>query len=384
MAFQAYISAYPWDVVDEGVETVLDRLHGEMGVTGLSLWVGVPRVTQLRVREVQPRMFRTLGGLFFQPGQELYETTRCKPVVSTWLKGRNPLSRIAQGCSDREFKLRAMVSAASTGLLARRHPQTACKNVLGAESLSCVCLSNPDVQSYVCSLVSELSQGYTLSGLVLVGFRVGCSDPWSEGVQPSGAVGHTEASLLSLCFCESCQQGASAADIDIASAKRCALTVLQKSLDDGLATKMEFNTVLAEAPPLTAYTRWQGDGLSSLLRRIKDSCSCELLVGRIRHTAGPSYQPDSLDWSIPDAVVTRATGPEELPSAPCPGGRMNELILPESLVARGDGKELVSTVARAVELGFGGVTIDNYGLLSPGALTTIKRAVRFARRTTGG
>ncbi|MGB2985153.1 MAG: hypothetical protein WBE26_04665, partial [Phycisphaerae bacterium] len=124
MTLQVFLTAYPWDLLDEDLGTVLDRLHGEIGVTGVSVWVSSPALTQLRVRDVEPRVFRTRGGLFFHPDEQRYVATRCKPVVSSRHKTRNPLARIADACAERALELRVIVSAAATGRLAQRYPET--------------------------------------------------------------------------------------------------------------------------------------------------------------------------------------------------------------------------------------------------------------------
>ena len=128
---KAFLTAYPWDLIDEGVDAVLDRLHGEVGISGVSVWVASPPVVQLRVRDVGPRVVRSRGGLFFHPDEQPYAATRCKPIVSGWVKGRHPLTRIAEACAERAMDLRVIVSAAMTGRLAQRHAEMACKNVFG-------------------------------------------------------------------------------------------------------------------------------------------------------------------------------------------------------------------------------------------------------------
>ena len=171
-----YLTAYPWDLLDEGLDPVLDRLQGEVGVTGVALWVASPPVTRLRPREVQPRVFRTRGGLFFKPDESRYEATRLKPVVSTWLKSRDVFARIAEGCARRGLLLRALVSASQTGRLAEKYPAMACKNAFGDESRSSLCLVHPDVRAYLLALVCDLASGNALAGVVMTDWTVRWSD----------------------------------------------------------------------------------------------------------------------------------------------------------------------------------------------------------------
>ena len=114
---KSYIVVYPWDLLDEGIDVVLDRLQGEVGVDGVSLWIATRAVTQLRVRRVEPRCFRTRGGVFFQPSDECYAASQIKPPVSSWMQDRDPLAFVAKACVDRGLKLRVKLSAACTGRL---------------------------------------------------------------------------------------------------------------------------------------------------------------------------------------------------------------------------------------------------------------------------
>ena len=378
--FRFFVAAYPWDLVDDDVGRVLDRLHGEVGVTGVSVWVGLPPLAQLRVRDVQPRVFRTRGGLFFHPDNERYAATRCRPIVSGWAKTRQPLVRLTDACRERGMATRAIVSAARTGRVAERHPEMACKNALEAESHVSLCLANPDVQTYLCSLVSDLSANDGLSGVTVTDFAITWAEAAAGGVVLPSWLGETEVELLSTCFCESCHQRAFAAGVDVGRARRSAQTILQQSLDRGLATEARLESILADSEPLTDFARWRANELSSLLGRLGEACRCELLLDRC--VDGPARGAHAeLDLSVPAAVITRLGAPDQLTDAFCQAARRNELRLPEIFATGSSAPDLVRITAQAVEAGFSGIEIDNYGLLPDTALTPIKQAVRFARRS---
>ncbi len=376
---RAFLSAYPWDLIDEGVGAVLDRLYGEVGATGVSLWVAPPPLVQLRVRDVQPRVFRTRGGLFFHPDERHYCGTRCKPIVSGWVKTRNPLTRIAEACTESGMELRVIVSAAMTGRLAQRHSEMSCKNAFAAESQVSLCLANPDVQAYLCGLVTDLSSNYSLSGVTVTDFVIAWAEVYAGGLRAGMPLGEVEASLLSTCFCESCHQRATAAGVDVAMAQRSVQVILQRSMHAGVATDRRLDAIVADNEPLAAYYRWRTGELSSLLARLAKACRCELLLDRTLD--GPAgEQHAGLDLSVPAAVIYRLHHPEELASAFCPAARRSEFRLPEVFVIGSHAPDLVRTLSQAVELGFAGVVIDNYGLLPDSALTPIKQAIRFAKR----
>jgi len=380
---RTFLTAYPWDLIDEGVDAALDRLHGELGVSGVSVWAATPPRELLRPRAVAPRVFRTRGGLFYQPSPELFAATRCKPVVSSWLQGRNPLARIAEGCARRGLALRARVSAAATGRLANRYPAMACRNVFDVESTERLCLADPDVQAYLCSLAADLTGNYGIEGLVLADFGLGWSEAFATRLDAGRDLGEAERCLLGLCFRECCHQKATAAGLDVEVARRVALAALNESLISGAALQGGFADLVAAEPALAAYLRWQTDELNGLLRRVAESCRCELLLEWETGIAA-GFQRRSLDCASIAGVLVRADDPAGVELAVRAGAPRVESLLGVSQVAGAEPNELVSVLSGFARRGTPAVEIENYGLLSESALTAVKQAIRYARRSHAG
>ena len=381
MTLRASLVAFPWDLWDEGVETVLDRLQGELGIAGVVLWGATPPVTQLRVRKLEPRVFRTRGGVFFQPLEEHYQGTRCKPAVSTWVKSRDPLTKIAHACDERGMPLRVKLSAALTGRLAQRHPEMGCKNVFGCESHLAVCLANPDVQAYLCGLVADLSANHKLAGVAVTDFLIGWQEALSADPQIPGGLGEAERWLLARCFCESCHQRATACGVDVDQVRRSTQVMLESSLERGEPIGAGPEAILADNASLAAYHDWLTGELAALFRRLAEACAGELLLDRGMDRGG-ELQHERIDLRAVGGVITRVERFHELPAALCRDARQSELCLPASLAQGRRGTDLVSALQQAAELGFAGVEIDHLGQLPDAALSTIKQAIRLARRTT--
>ena len=266
MTLRVFLTAYPWDLLDGDLGATLDRLHGEVGVTGVSVWVGLPPITHLRMRDVEPRVFRTRGGLFFHPDEQHYVATRCKPIVSSWHKTRNPLATIAESCLERALELRVILSAAATGRIAQRHPEMACKSAFGGESHLSVCLANPDVQTYLCGVVTDLSSNYEIKELTIADFALAWAEASAPELRVAAPPGETERSLLSTCFCESCHQRAAGAGVDVAAARRTVRTLLQSTFESGTTEDQRLDTVLPDNTPLAEYGNWRAEELASLGR----------------------------------------------------------------------------------------------------------------------
>lgn len=377
---RVFLAAYPWDLLDDDLDAVLDRLRGEVGVTGLALWAASPAVLHVRSRPLDPRLVRSEGGLLFHAEDRHYAATRCKPVAAAWLKGKDPLGRIVSACDERGMEVRAVISASRIGRMPQRHPETACKNVFGAESHVSICLANPDVASFLCGLVSELSTSPPTAGVVIRDFDIAWAEAFSPELRGLQVTDTASRSLLSLCFCESCRQGAGESGVDAAAACRSVEAMLQLSFDAGGPSQVGTAPTFSDDSPLGAFLRWRRDELGRLLGRLVQACHGDLFLHR-GVDRGSYASLDEAMISVPAGVITRIENAAALPSAFASTARLNELSLPEQFAVGPRGPELVSTFSRAVELGFSGVEIDNFGLLPETAFALIKQAVRYARRS---
>lgn len=376
---RAWMIAYPWDITDDDLSAVLDRLHGETGITGLSLFVATPAITQLRVRDIEPRIFRTRGGLFFHPSDERYGVTRCKPIVSSKLKSRDPIAKIVGACAQRSLDLSLIISAALTGRMTQRHPEMACKNIFDDVSQLSLCLTNPDVQSYLCSLVSDVSSQYNPTAVIIKDFICAWMEAYHTELHTASPFSDPERTLLATCFCESCHQRATQAGVDVDMARRSVKVMLQNSFEQGSATDISFDRILADNAPLSTYNQWRGNELSALLKRIVDACSCEILLDRsVCDSSIKSHT--TLDLNVPNGVIERLDRPDQLESVFQTGASRHELLIPHTLTMGSHAPELISLLSRAVESGCRGAYFHHYGLLPQEAMTTIKQALRFARR----
>ncbi|MCH7993863.1 MAG: hypothetical protein IIB57_05395, partial [Planctomycetes bacterium] len=62
-----FLTAHPSDVLDAGVDFVLDRVCGELGATGLAVWAALPATNRLCVRQDAACFDSSPGGLLFAP-----------------------------------------------------------------------------------------------------------------------------------------------------------------------------------------------------------------------------------------------------------------------------------------------------------------------------
>ena len=229
--FDVRMICYPWDLEDEGVDEVLNRLQGELGVVGVSVFAAGAPACQVRRRpETDPRVFETRGGLFFQPNDSHYVNTRCKPLAAEWLKARNPLAKISEVCRRRDIRFRVLIDTRRMGRFAARFPTLAVKSVFDDVSPERMCFGNSEVRELLRGVIGDLKAQFDPSAVELRYLdRPGDGDV-GERSGTARLLGEAGRSLLGVCFCESCRRGALDGRVDVEAAHGEARALLGRAL----------------------------------------------------------------------------------------------------------------------------------------------------------
>ncbi len=415
---KTFLTLDPWDLMAPAAGSLLDRYAGELGATGVSVWLGLPATMRLRPPNYEPRVMQTRGGLFFHPGEAGFDATRLKPIVSGQVSRRDGLAQAAAACHDRGLLLRANVSLSKLGRVAHRHPEMACRNVFGATTREGVCLVNPDVQAFYAALLGELSERDTFDAITLAdGFF-----SWTESFEAPGLtsvpIGPVGGMLLSICFCESCMQRAGDAGVDVLAARRSVAVRLDASFARSIPADLTLSAWLADDVPLQAYVTWRGQALSALWSRLAGACRCDLVMdvssglglgkecaaNLCAGTACAAFGPvdySSLAGVMSDSWSGEGTPPlgqdaashgkivgcSCVPSDESGGGcsattaKRRELRISPSCWVGGHGPELVTKMSRAAEAGMAAAQIDGVSSLPDSALDSVRQAIRFVRRS---
>jgi len=310
-----------------------------------------------------------------------------RPVVAEWLRKSNPLAELGEACVKRGLTLRGWNVCTHSSVTAARYPAHTTKDVVGVASPTWLCPSNPDVREYLRSMVDDLSRNYPFEAIELerptfptdlhahshdkVGFPCGLSGEW----------------LQSLCFCESCRQVAQRDGVDVGSAAAVVARSLEKMLTYGQPLAQTISELVDAEPVLAAYAAWRRDQITLLIKLIKSSCSCRLVVQR----SGCPYWAATDFTRIAqfcDALLVVFYNPDL--------SKMNEVVRAAAGEMGGierveiglnacsppctSADTLVASMKRAVELGVRSANIYNYGMLPLNRLEWIRQATRYARR----
>lgn len=360
---KAIMAANPWDLIDEGLDTTLDRLQGELGVNGLAVPIATAPHTELRARPIEPRILRTRGGLLFVQDETKYGSTRCRPALADVPYARNVLERIADACRQRGLALRWILPASRIGQLASRHPEFAVKNAFNAASDTALCLLNPDVQALFSALVADVGARGGVADVLLTDLQ----QSWPDGDAPDfeGPPGSREViePLTELCFCESCHQRAAEARIDSLVAQRAARERIDAAIAGLSPDERQTESRIA------GYRKWQQAQIAALVERLRAACPrpvLQLVSANPVESLGESNVYRANDPAGLSAIATQTPGASVVLSAAFLRGTL--------------GSDLVSSIVAAAEAGLACVQFEHYGILPDAVLTTIRQAIRFARR----
>lgn len=390
--FTTGILADIWNVVDFGIEESLDLIQS-VGAQSISLRVTSSRVSQLRAGEFDgPRMFRSDGGYFFQPDKSKYANTRIKPVVASWLKSRDPLEKIAESCRKRDLELRLRISALEHPLIASRYPEGVTKSVFGDSAPETLSAANPDVVELLRATACDLTSRCPKSAIELeeICFRSGARE--SDCLQLGPDFDDGFFSLLALSFDESSRQFAIRENVDVDAVSRWISVTLEKALSDGHPVESLHMELMEESPILKSFVHSQIDAVTILVSQVETAIENALSVvfcGQVFDGSFPRVDCDALknDRSViiqsQDGFVHESQegseffwGIENLSNVHT--ARQTQMsTIPWDVPER-----LVSEVKSYADSGLSGVVLAGFGLFPQSGFDVIKRAFRFASRSS--
>ncbi|MFQ5490404.1 MAG: hypothetical protein ACE5GE_06745 [Phycisphaerae bacterium] len=395
--FGVHLVCDVWDLLDEGIDEVLDRALGELGVTGVSVPVICPPASRLRCHSgVSPRWLRSGGGAFFHPKDGENSATSCRPVTDGGLKSSDPLARVADACRARHLECRAVIYVATAGQVAVRHPHTAAKSALGDAWAGRICLVNPDVQAMLAAVCADLTSNFDLCGVALAEVHVGRTEQVAEDLTLPFDLGVAGRALLSMCFCESCRQlrlDDAPDGLDAAAAARSAQVRLEKILETGKPLSGAVAGLFEEDAVLRSFAAAQWASVGRAVQAASHACR-----GRLTLLTYADAVPCRGEWpwagiaSAPAVgAVARlsqdgddATRVQQVAQAG-DGVRSEVWLRMDDWVGAADGVADSSTLVRRLtalaESGVARVTLDGYGSLPRSAMAGVKQAIRFARRS---
>jgi hypothetical protein len=309
MSYRA-IFAYPWDLADEGVDSVIRGVKA-LGIDTITIAGSYHAGKFLRPHGRSGRVFFPEDGtVYFNADSARYGTI--KPVLNSLVREHDVLRATTESGG---IAANAWLVLLHNSHLGERHPQATVRNAFGDRYVYSLCPSAPEAREYAVALCRDVTDNYHVAGISLEtpGFL-----PYVHGYHHEFAMVKPNAwldSRLGLCFCDHCVANAAAAGID---ARRLAAT-LRKEIDDYLTGDVDYPGDMAEAfwlsdvatgGALSGFMRWRCDVVTSLVREIRDAVRADATVAIIpsvaRPTCGAWYEGSDLQALAKAAGIIEA------------------------------------------------------------------------------
>jgi len=414
-------SLYAWDLLDEGLESILDTLERDT-LTNSTYLVALmhdekrPLTDFYYPHNPKRKVYWTEDSrAYWRPTPETYADCRIRPLASSRpeIRDRDWLQELIDGSRARGMTVGAELSHTwiDKARLAGELADVRQVDIYGRRIDGFMCPNHPDVRSYGTALYLDLATHYDIDFIqtCMLGFFAGRRQRWSGSGEPELA--RLANITTGGCFCDHCQAAAAAQGLDLeAIADR--LRWLAEGFEGYnhkqafemrllLASSTTSTALLAEVPELYAFLKFRTDSLTSFFGRIADAVhaakpSIDLRLNHHSHYpelqgldlkavcavldsvrssdyAEQSGDPAQMDWKRAYLhSIRRAVGPEfYFLSAISPRPQATPELVKQGILV-------------SAQCGADGLTIGHYDGAWPNCLRAIGEGIREAGVTVEG
>ena len=368
---------YPWDLADEGLDTVLGRLR-PIGINTITLAASYHAGKFLRPHGQSGKVFfPTDGTVYFKARPERYG--HIKPLVNPLVDAFDAFAELQENVPD--LARCAWVVCLHNTPLGMQHPEFTSRNAFGDSYPYSLCPAHPAVRDYVVNLCADLADRYDIGRVVLE----------TPGWLPFDHGFHHEFFLLpldryaktlfALCFADSTKRAAEAAGIDADRLQARARALLERYLAAELAVPEAVASAWWEAeiigdPEWARFLNWRCRVVADLVAAVRTELPADTTLAVIptvqRPTAGCWIEGSDLAMLAAAADVLEV--PAYYPSAEEAfvnawdvrarvGDAPLHFIMRPGHPDLANGAEVVAAARRLKEVGLAGLAFYNYGHL---------------------
>lgn len=257
--------AYPWDLLDEGVQSVADGLV-ELGITEINLATNYHTVQAYLPHNPERRTFFARPSAYFQPADEYGEL---EPVVNERMGEADWLATIDRELADTPVSLNSWTIGCHNSRLGMAHPDYALQNAFGDDLVFGLCPSQPATQTYLETLLTDLDRRANFERIELETFDYfyGTGFGWHHDKFHT-RLGDLGEFLFGLCFCDACCAHARAADIDVTAVAERVRSTVDAISNGSLPHDIDVDGWLRAHPEVAAFVDVRCDALTDLYERL--------------------------------------------------------------------------------------------------------------------
>ncbi|MHB8294067.1 MAG: hypothetical protein ACYDH5_05460 [Acidimicrobiales bacterium] len=258
------------DLLDEGVEQVLDNIQGRFGMDGITLAARYHAVSDIyphnprrKVAAVAPASYYR-GSAHRRPAGP---APSLAPVPSRPAGDRDVLGELCDAAAGRGIEVSAWAVMLHDDTAGSDHPW-AQLNCWGERAAGLLCPANPEVARYALSIVEDLAS-YPIDAVRAESLRFHHASHGGHHERVLEHYGPLTLWLLGLCFCEHCLRVASGSGIDGTSVRERVRDRVEASfLHDSAEPPLSLAAIGSElGDDVAAYVRGRARVITSLVRQ---------------------------------------------------------------------------------------------------------------------
>lgn len=219
--FRTSIWTYPWDVLDEGIDQVLENIHVRGGVDGILLALSYHTGMFFLPHNPKRKLYYPRPSLYFQPDQKRYANLKIKPIVND-LAEAQLLGALRSRTAAHGMELNAWAVCLHNSALGTTFPECTMVTAFGDHIRTNLCPANPDVRAYMVAMLGDLLNrdfdSVCVESLEYMSFEHEGFHHEVFGLPFTSFISF----LMELCFCPHCRQTASSEGVDVDAVQRFA------------------------------------------------------------------------------------------------------------------------------------------------------------------
>ena len=200
---------HPWDLFDEGADTVLHNIADLARLDTVNLAVSYHSGKFQPLHNPKHSLYYAEDGVvYFSPHTEAYHSSRILPAVSRNYP-EDSLALLTERARSFGLRVATWVVCNHNSRLCQEHPEAAIQTIDGDREVNFLCPNNPDVRKYVLGLVEDIGMNYDIQTFDME--SPGYPDGVSHGFHHEFLTLPLEPlmdQLLSTCFCGDCERKA--------------------------------------------------------------------------------------------------------------------------------------------------------------------------------
>ena len=373
--------AYPWDVVDEGVEAVATRLSS-IGASELSVATNYHAVQAFLPHNPSRRTFFARSSAYFHPRGDY---GRLAPVPNETMGEADWIETIDESLGDAGLGLNAWTVGCHNSRLGLANPDLTLETAHGDSLAFGLCPSNPAVRDYLVGMVTEIDDRFGVQRIELetFDFFYGTGFRWHHDKYHT-RLGQLGEFLFGLCFCDACRARGREQGVAVERARETTREAVDAIANRAEPPETTVEEWLAANPTVAAYVDSRSGTVTDLFETLARPIDADLgyYVGLFdperswMHGADLEALGAHVDYFLLTSYESsRAAVRADLEtvrsqtSAPVHVG-----VLPGHPAVH-DGESVTDIVAGLAEADVERISFYNYGLLPERSLDWVESAV---------